>query len=141
MDVDAIQETQFVCNVDARVLSDDFVVYLAYGNRLAKGVPLLDKRSLEASLLLSIDTWSIILRVRCGREHLDKPSTQVASYLDRMLVRRADIDLLDCSTFHWLGFSDHRLVCVRVALDRRPRMVGYWKFSLSLLDRRDFQEP
>ena len=36
------------------------------------------------------------------------PSGQVRSYLDRVLVRRADSDLVTCPTFHWLGWNDHK---------------------------------
>ena len=40
------------------------------------------------------------------------PSGQVRSYLERVLVSRADSDLVACPTFLWLGRSDHKLVRV-----------------------------
>ena len=48
VDVAAIEETHFVCEADERVLSGDYVVFSAYGDRLARGVSLLVKRSLDA---------------------------------------------------------------------------------------------
>lgn len=47
VDVAAILERHFVCDVVARVLSSDFIVYSAYGNQLARPVSLLVKRSLR----------------------------------------------------------------------------------------------
>ena len=231
VDVATIQETHFVCEADSRVLSNDFVVYSAYGNRQARGVSLLVKRSLDASVdlvhadvegrlivadiavksgafrvvavyapndrdervafyrrlepflvdssrLVLVGDWNAILdpkidrgRGAKGKARADRslvnlindfglidryradhpgremwtwalrwPSLRVVSYLDRMLVRRVDLDLLDCPTFHRLDYSDHKLVCARVVLENRPRLAGYWKFNLSLLDRRDFRE-
>lgn len=52
VDVAAIQETLFVCNVDACVLETDFVVYSAYGERQARGISLLVKRTLDAKMNL-----------------------------------------------------------------------------------------
>ena len=40
----------------------------------------------------------------------NSPSGQIRTYLDRVLVRRADIEFISCPTFHWIGQSDHRLV-------------------------------
>lgn len=52
----AIQETHFVCNIDVRVLSSDFVVYSACGNQLARGVSLLVKLSLDVKVdLVHVD--------------------------------------------------------------------------------------
>lgn len=45
MDVTTIQETHFAYDVDARVVSSDFVVYLVYREKLSRGVFLLVKRS------------------------------------------------------------------------------------------------
>ena len=67
------------------------------------------------------------------------PSGQVRSYLDRVLVRRADSDLVTCPTFHWLGRSDHKLVRVSVQLVNRPSLGSYWKFNTSLLEIWDFR--
>ena len=49
-DVIALQEAHFVCQADERVLMDDFVVYLAYGDRRSRGISLLVKRSLGATV-------------------------------------------------------------------------------------------
>lgn len=47
VDIAVIQETHFVLNVDVGVLSNDFLVYSAYGVRRARGVSLLIKRTLD----------------------------------------------------------------------------------------------
>lgn len=47
VDVAMIQETHFVCNIDACVFSSDFVINSAYGNQLDRGVSLLVKCSLD----------------------------------------------------------------------------------------------
>ena len=70
----------------------------------------------------------------------NSPSGQVRSYLDRVLVSRADSDLVACPTFHWLGRSDHKLVRVCVRLVNRPCLASYWKFNTSLLEIWDFQK-
>ena len=59
--------------------------------------------------------------------------------LVRVLVRRADSDLVACPTFHWLGQSDHKLVRVSLRLANRPSPASYWKFNTSLLEIRDFR--
>lgn len=46
IDVAVIQKTHFVCDIDAHVLSSDFVVYSAYGDQLARSVSWLVKCSL-----------------------------------------------------------------------------------------------
>ena len=77
-----------------------------------------------------------------GREmwtRLDSsPSAKVGSYLDRVLVRRADSDFISCSMFHLIAWTDHKLVRVSLCLANRPSLAGYWKFSTSLLEIRDF---
>lgn len=50
MDVATIQETHFACNIDSCVLSDNFVVYSAYGNQQARGVSLLVKCTPDAKV-------------------------------------------------------------------------------------------
>ena len=67
------------------------------------------------------------------------PSGQVQSYLDRVLVRRADSDLVTCPTFHWLERTDHKLVRINVRLVNRPSLASYWKFNTSLLEICDSQ--
>ena len=68
------------------------------------------------------------------------PSAKVGSYLDRVLVRRADIDFVSCPTFHLIAWTDHKLVRVSLRLANRLNLPGYWKFNTSLLEIRDFRE-
>ena len=70
----------------------------------------------------------------------DSLSGQIRSYLNRVLVRRADSDFVTCPTFHWIGQTDHKLVRVSLRLVNRPSLAGYWKFNTSLLEIRDFLE-
>ena len=66
------------------------------------------------------------------------PSAKVGFYLDRVLVRRADIDFVSCPTFHLIAWTDHKLVSLRLA--NRPSLAGYWKFNTSLLEIQDFRD-
>ena len=68
------------------------------------------------------------------------PSAKVASYLDRVLVRRADIDFVSCPTFHLIAWTDHKLVRVSLRLANRPSLASYWKFNTSLLEIWDFRD-
>ena len=68
------------------------------------------------------------------------PSVRIRTYLDRVLFRRADIESVRCSTFHWIGLIDHKLVRVSQWLVTRPSLAGYWKCNTSLLEIRDFWE-
>ena len=68
------------------------------------------------------------------------PSAKVGSYLDRVLVRRADIDFVSCPTFHLIAWTDHKLIRVSLRLVNRPSLAGYWKFNTSLLEIRDFRD-
>ena len=68
------------------------------------------------------------------------PSAKLGSYLDRVLVWRADIDFVSCPTFHLIAWTDHKLVRVSLRLANRPSLAGYWNFNTSLLEVRDFQE-
>ena len=78
-----------------------------------------------------------------GREMLtwigSSLSGQVRSYLYRVLVRRADSDLVNCPTFHWLGWSDHKLVRVSLWLVNRPSLASNWKINTSLRKICDFR--
>ena len=231
VNVTAVQETHFVCEVDCRVLKDDFVVYSAFGSHFVAGVSLLVGRSLDAVVnvvfagdggrLLVADvavktfefriaavhvpnsaaerrsflrrlglflyasrrtvlvgdlnaildpnidragrgasSWArcdsglsdfltefdLVDRYRLdhpGREMWtwigSSPSGQVRSYLDRVLVSRADSDLVACPTFQWFGRSDHKLVRVSLRLVNRPSLASYWKFNTSLLEIWDFR--
>ena len=62
------------------------------------------------------------------------------SYLDRFLVRRADVDFLSCPSFEWVGQSDHKLVMARLRISKTPKLDSYWKFNSSLLKIRDFRD-
>ena len=67
-------------------------------------------------------------------------SAQLYSYLDRVLVKRVDLDHLNSLSFEPYKNSDHKFLCVSIRLDKaRCRMSGYWKFNLSLLAEADFQ--
>ena len=68
------------------------------------------------------------------------PSAKVGSYLDRALVRRADIDFVSCPTFLLIEWTDHKLVRVSLQLADRISLVGYWKYNTLLLGIRDFQD-
>ena len=46
-DVITLQETHFVCQADERVLTDDFVVYSAYGDRHSRGVSKLSTNNID----------------------------------------------------------------------------------------------
>lgn len=56
-----------------------------------------------------------------------------------MFLRCVDIDLIDCLTFYWLGYSDHEIFSARITLGPRDRMSVHWIFNVSLLDRRAMQ--
>ena len=99
----------------------------------------------ESSLVGFMTRHDLVDRFRLdhpGREmwtRLDSsPSAKVGSYLDRVLVRRADIDFVSCPTFHLIAWTDHKLVRVSLRLANRPSLAGYWKFNTSLLEIRDF---
>ena len=67
-------------------------------------------------------------------------SAQLHSYLDRVLVKRVDLDCLGGPSFDPYKNSDHKFLCVSIRLDKaRCRMSGYWKFNLSLLAEADFR--
>lgn len=57
-----------------------------------------------------IDAGSIIQGGRYGRGAV----YHVVSYLDRLFVRRVELDLLDC---HWRVYSVQNLVYIRLALE------------------------
>ena len=101
----------------------------------------------ESSLVGFVTRHGLVDRFRLdhpGREMwtwLDSsPSAKVGSYLDRVLVRRADIDFVSCPTFHLIAWTDHKLIRVSLRLVNRPSLAGYWKFNASLLEIRDFRD-
>ena len=101
----------------------------------------------DSSLVGLINRHDLVDRFRLdhpGREMwtwLDRsPSAKVAFYLDRVLVKRADIDFVSCPTFQLIAWTDHKLVRVSLRLANRPRLAGYWKFNTSLLEIRDFRD-
>lgn len=45
------------------------------------------------------------------------------------------------SNFHSIVYTNHKLVQVYIKLDKaKPRMAGFWKFNMSLLNVKDFQD-
>ena len=101
----------------------------------------------ESSLVGFMTRHGLVDRFRLdhpGREMwtwLDRSlSAKVGSYLDRVLVRRADIDFVSCPTFHLIAWTDHKLIRVSLRLANRPSLAGYWKFNTSLLEIRDFRD-
>ena len=101
----------------------------------------------ESSLVGFVTRHGLVDRFRLdhpGREMwtwLDSsPSAKVGSYLDRVLVRRADIDFVSCPTFHLIAWTDHKLISVSLRLVNRPSLAGYWKFNTPLLEIRDFRD-
>ena len=101
----------------------------------------------EISLVDLMTRHDLVNRFRLdhsGREMwtwLDSsPSAKVGSYLDRVLVRRANSDFVSCPTFHLITWTDHKLVRVSLQLANRPSLAGYWKFNTSLLEIRDFRD-
>ena len=100
----------------------------------------------DSSLINFLAEFDLIDRYRLdhqGREMWtwigSSPSGLVRSYLDRVLVRRADSDLVAYPTFHWFGLTDHKLVRVSLQLANRPSLTSYWKFNISLREIWDFQ--
>ena len=90
----------------------------------------------DRSLLDFLTEFDLIDRYRL--DHPNSPSGQVRSYLNRVLVSRAESDLVTCSTFHWLWRPDHKLVRFSLRLINRPGLASYWKFNTSLLEIWDF---
>ena len=67
-------------------------------------------------------------------------SAQLYSYLDRVLVKRVDLDYLGGPSFDPYKNSDHKFLCVSIRLDKaRCRMSGHWKFNCFLLAEDDFR--
>lgn len=57
---------------------------------------------------------------------LKSQSTEVANYLDRMLLRTVDLDLPDSPTSQRLDYSHHRLVCARFVLGISLGFLGVY---------------
>ena len=98
----------------------------------------------ESSLVGHMACHDLVDRFRLdhpGREMwmwLDSSlSAKVGSYLDRVLVRRADSDFVSRSMFHLIAWTDHKLVRVSLRLANRPRLAGNLKFNTSLLEIRE----
>ena len=101
----------------------------------------------ESSLVGLMTRHNLVDRFRLDRPgqemctRLDSsPSAKVGSYLDRVLVRRADIDFVSCPTFHMIAWIGHKLIRVSLWLANRPSLAGYFKFNTFLLEIRDFRE-
>lgn len=72
MDAAVMQETNFVCNIHACVMFHYFVIFSAYGVRLASCVFLLVKRTLNARVALV---------------HIDPVSRMIVAYISVKMVR------------------------------------------------------
>ena len=67
------------------------------------------------------------------------PSAKVGSYLDRVLIRRADSDFVSCPMFHLIAWTDHKLVRVSLRLANRllvwpatgSSIPPYWRYGTS----------
>ena len=64
------------------------------------------------------------------------PSIYASSYLDSVLVKRADTDFVICSTFHYI--IQHKHVSGYLRLPYRLSLSCIWKFNTSLLEIWDF---
>ena len=100
----------------------------------------------DSSLVGFVTRHDQVVRFRLdhpGREMwtwLDSsPSAKIGSYLNRVLVRRADIDFVSCPTFHLIAWTDHKLVRVSLRLANKPSLASYLKFNTSLQEIRDFR--
>lgn len=56
----AIEDTHFVCEIVARVLSSHFVFYSAYWDRLTRGVSMMVKRNLGVRVDLHMSTRGVV---------------------------------------------------------------------------------
>ena len=91
----------------------------------------------ESSLIDFIACHDLVDRFR-----LDHPGREMWMWLDRIWhkegklfgqsVRRADTDFVMCPMFRYVACTDHRFVRVRLWLDNRPSLTGYWKFNTLL---------
>ena len=68
------------------------------------------------------------------------PSVCIKSYLERVVVRRADADSDTYPTFHWIRQTERKHIRISLKLANRPSLAGYWKFNSFLLEKRDFQD-
>ena len=59
------------------------------------------------------------------------PSVRIRTYLDIVLVGRADTEFITCPTFHWIELADHKLVRVSLQLVNRPSLANYWRYRTS----------
>ena len=94
VDVAAVQETHFVCEVDCRVLKDDFVVYSAFGSRFGAEVSQLVGCSLDAIVnvvfagdggrLLVADVAVKTFEFRIAAVHVPNSAAERRSFLRRL---------------------------------------------------------
>ena len=63
-------------------------------------MPFLD----DSKRLVLMDDWNAILD---PKDVDSSTSAKVGSYLDRVLVRRADSDFFNSLTFHLIAWTDH----------------------------------
>ena len=58
-----------------------------------------------------------------------------------MLVKRVDLDLLGGPSFEAYKNFVHKILSVSIRLDKtKRRMSGFWKYSFSFLDEKDFRD-
>ena len=103
-------------------------------------------RRCERSLINLLERSGLVDRYRIdhpGREMWTwaQNTPPVRTYLDRVLVRRADVAFISCPRFEFIAYHgfDHKMFVAKVHLEDTPRMAGYWKFNLSHLGREDFR--
>ena len=99
------------------------------------------------SSLVGLMTHNLVDRFRLGHSGREmwtwldsSPTAKVGSYLDRVLVRRAESDFVSCLTLYLIALTDHKLVRVSLQFANRLSLVGNRKFNTSLLEILDFQD-
>ena len=91
--VAVVQETHFICEVDCRVLKNDFVVYSSFGSHFCAGVSLLVGRSLDAIVNVFAGDWSRLLvadvavktfEFRIAAVHVPNATAERRSFIRRL---------------------------------------------------------
>ena len=149
----AVERVSFFCRLAP--FMDDSKQLVLMGDRNAILNPKIDKvgrgacmlRRCESSLFDLMTHHELVDRFRLDHQEREmwtwqdsSTSAKVGSYLDRVLVRRADIDFVSCPTFHLIAWTDHKFIKVSLRLANRPSLAGYWKFNTSLVEIRDFRD-
>lgn len=79
---------------------------------------LLSKTSLRISALRTVSERS----TQTATWAHNSPSTSNSSYLDRVLVRKVDLNFTGCPSFRWLGYSNHKMVLVHIKLGNKVKI-------------------